>query len=125
MDEDGYFYIVDRKKDMALIGGYNVYPNNVEKVLADHPAVLEVGVAAVPHPDKPGQEALKAWVVVRPNHKVTVDELVQHACKYLARYEVPTRFSFVESLPKTTVGKTLRRELVQMELEEREQVKTP
>lgn len=123
MDEDGYFYIVDRKKDMALIGGYNVYPNNVEKVLSDHPAVLEVGVAAVPHPDKPGQEALKAWVVLHPGQEVTADELVEHACKYLARYEVPSRFAFVDSLPKTTVGKTLRRELVEMEMQEREKVK--
>jgi long-chain acyl-CoA synthetase len=120
MDEDGYFYIVDRKKDMALIGGFNVYPNNVEKVLADHPAVLEVGVAAVPHPEKAGQEALKAWVVVRPGMSVTADELVKHAEKHLARYEMPSRFAFVDSLPKTTVGKTLRRELVQMEMEERE-----
>jgi long-chain acyl-CoA synthetase len=120
MDEDGYFYIVDRKKDMALIGGFNVYPNNVEKVLSEHPAVLEAGVAAVPHPEKEGQEALKAWVVLRPGSIATAEELIEHASKFLARYEVPTRFSFVDGLPKTTVGKTLRRELVQMELEERE-----
>jgi len=120
MDEDGYFYIVDRKKDMALIGGFNVYPNNIEKVIADHPAVLEVGVAAIPHPEKEGQEALKAWVVVRPGMSVTADELIKHAEKQLARYEIPTRFAFVDSLPKTVVGKTLRRELVQMELAERE-----
>lgn len=121
MDEDGYFYIVDRKKDMALIGGFNVYPNNVEKALAEHPAVLEVGVAAIPHPEKEGQEALKAWIVLREGQTVTSDELVRFAEKTLARYEVPTRFSFVDALPKTTVGKTLRRELVQMEMAEREQ----
>lgn len=123
MDEDGYFYIVDRKKDMALIGGFNVYPNNIEKVLTDHPAVLEAGVAAIPHPDadKAGQEALKAWIVVRPEQKVTEKELITYCEKHLARYEVPTRFAFVEVLPKTTVGKTLRRELVQMEMAEREQ----
>ncbi|MFQ3565464.1 MAG: long-chain fatty acid--CoA ligase [Aggregatilineales bacterium] len=126
MDEDGYFYIVDRKKDMALIGGFNVYPNNVEKVLAEHPAVLECAVAAIPHPDpdKEGQEALKAWVVVRPDHTVTPDELIEHASKFLARYEVPTRISFVPALPKTAIGKTLRRELVQMELEERERAQS-
>jgi long-chain acyl-CoA synthetase len=124
MDEDGYFYIVDRKKDMALIGGFNVYPNNIEKVLTDHPAVLEAGVAAIPHPDadKGGQEALKAWIVVRPEQKVSEKELITYCEKHLARYEVPTRFAFVEALPKTTVGKTLRRELVQMEMAEREQV---
>jgi long-chain acyl-CoA synthetase len=120
MDEDGYFYIVDRKKDMALIGGFNVYPNNVEKVISEHPAVLEVGVAAVPHPEKQGQESLKAWIVVRPGMSVTADELVKHAEQHLARYEVPTRFAFVDALPKTAVGKTLRRELVQLELAERE-----
>jgi long-chain acyl-CoA synthetase len=117
MDDDGYFYIVDRKKDMALIGGFNVYPNNVEKVLAEHPAVLEVGVAAIPHPDpsKAGQEALKAWVVLRAGQTATEQELIDHCGKSLARYEIPTRISFIKELPKTTVGKTLRRELVLME----------
>ncbi|MCC6801259.1 MAG: long-chain fatty acid--CoA ligase [Anaerolineae bacterium] len=122
MDEDGYFYIVDRKKDMALIGGFNVYPNAVEKVLADHPAVLEAGVAAIPHPDsdKVGQEALKAWIVLRPGQSVTSEELIEFASTRLARFEVPSRYAFVEALPKTNVGKTLRRELVQMEMADRE-----
>jgi long-chain acyl-CoA synthetase len=119
MDEDGYFYIVDRKKDMALIGGFNVYPSNVEKVLDEHPAVMDVGVAAVPHPEKEGQEALKAWVVLKPGARVSPEELIEHASKYLARYEVPTRYAFVQALPKSTVGKILRIELVQMELKER------
>ncbi|MBE2182770.1 MAG: long-chain fatty acid--CoA ligase [Anaerolineae bacterium] len=123
MDEDGYFYIVDRKKDMALVGGFNVYPNNVEKVLSEHPAVLEVGVAAIPHPEKEGQEALKAWVVLKPDQTVTDKELEEFAARSLARYEIPTRYAFISSLPKTTVGKTLRRELVAMELEERERKK--
>ncbi len=121
MDEDGYFYIVDRKKDMALIGGFNVYPNNVEKVIKDHPAVLEVGVAAIPHPEKVGQEALKAWVVVKPGMAVTPEELIKHCETQLARYEIPTRFAFVAELPKSAVGKTLRRELVQMEMSQAEQ----
>ncbi len=120
MDEDGYFYIVDRKKDMALIGGFNVYPNNVEKVLKEHPAVLEVGVAAVPHPDRIGEEALKAWIVLQPGMTVTEQELIDHCSRSLAGYEVPRRYAFIAELPKTLVGKTLRRELVQMELEERE-----
>lgn len=123
MDEDGYFYIVDRKKDMALIGGFNVYPNAVEKVIKDHPAVLEVGVAAVPHPEKEGQEALKAWVVLQPDQTTTEQELIAHCEKHLAPYEVPRRFSFIKELPKTTVGKTLRRELIQMEMQDREQSK--
>ncbi len=120
MDEDGYFYIVDRKKDMALIGGFNVYPNNVEKVLKEHPAVLEVGVAAIPHPDRVGEEALKAWIVLQPGMTVTEQELIEHCSRFLAGYEVPRRYAFIPELPKTLVGKTLRRELVQMELDERE-----
>lgn len=115
MDEDGYFYIVDRKKDMALIGGFNVFPTNVEKVLVEHPAVLEAAVAAIPHPGKAGLEALKAWIVVRDGASVTTEELVTHARKYLAPYEVPTRYAFIDSLPKTTVGKTLRRELIRLD----------
>ncbi|MBP6297734.1 MAG: long-chain fatty acid--CoA ligase [Anaerolineae bacterium] len=119
MDEDGYFYIVDRKKDMALIGGFNVYPNAVENVIKNHPAVLEVGVAAVPHPEKEGQEALKAWVVLQPGQSATEKDIIEHSAKSLAPYEVPRRVAFVKELPKSAVGKTLRRELVRMELEER------
>ncbi len=117
MDSDGYFYIVDRKKDMALIGGFNVYPANVEKVIKEHPAVFEVGVAAIPHPEKEGQEALKAWVVLKPDMTVTEAELIAHCEKHLAPYEVPRRIAFIAELPKSTVGKTLRRELIQMELD--------
>lgn len=122
MDDEGYFYIVDRKKDMALIGGFNVYPNNVEKVIAGHPAVLEVGVASIPHPDKDkvGQEALKAWVVLRPGMTTTEKELMSFCEKSLAKYEIPSRFSFIEALPKTAVGKTLRRELIQLEVADQE-----
>jgi long-chain acyl-CoA synthetase len=120
MDDDGYFYIVDRKKDMALIGGFNVYPTAVEKKLADHQAVREVAVAAIPHPEKEGQEALKAWVVFKEGQSATEKELIDYCSEGLAGYEVPRRYSFVEELPKTAVGKTLRRELVRMEMEERE-----
>lgn len=120
MDEDGYFYIVDRKKDMALIGGYNVYPNAVENVLKSHPSVLEVGVAAIPHPEKVGQEALKAWVVLKPNETLTAEDLMKHCKDKLAQYEIPRRISFIDELPKSTVGKTLRRELIRLEMEERE-----
>ncbi|MBZ0304588.1 MAG: AMP-binding protein, partial [Anaerolineae bacterium] len=120
MDEGGYFYIVDRKKDMALIGGFNVYPRAVEDILMEHPAVREVGVAAVPHPEKVGQEALKAWVVLQEGQQATSEELIEFAGKKLARYEIPTRFEFVSDLPRTTVGKVLRRELARMEMEARE-----
>jgi long-chain acyl-CoA synthetase len=123
MDEDGYFYIVDRKKDMALIGGFNVYPRNVEDVLMEHPGVREVGVVSIPHPDpqKVGQEALKAWVVLQEGHTVTPDELIAFAGEKLAQYEVPRRYEFLSQLPRTAVGKILRRELARMEIETREQ----
>lgn len=121
MDEDGYFYIVDRKKDMALIGGYNVYPRNVEDKLMEHPAVREVGVVAIPHPTKVGQEALKAWVVLHEGQNLTAEQLIEFAGQKLARYEIPTRIEFVPELPRTTVGKILRRELARMEMEAREQ----
>ena len=119
MDEDGYFYIVDRKKDMVPIGGFNVYPANVEKVLKEHPAVLEVGVAGIPHPTKTGQQALKAWIVLKDGASVTQQELIEHCTIYLARFEVPNRYAFIDALPKSDVLKTLRRELLQMEMAER------
>ena len=115
MDEDGYFYIVDRKKDMALIGGYNVYPNAVENAISQHAAVLEVGVAAIPHPERPGQEALKAWIVLKPGQVVSAQDIIDFLEDKLAPYEIPRRIAFIEELPKTAVGKTLRRELVRME----------
>ncbi|MGB7338174.1 MAG: long-chain fatty acid--CoA ligase [Phototrophicaceae bacterium] len=119
MDEDGYFYIVDRKKDMALIGGFNVYPTEVEDVLKSHPAVLEVGVAAIPHPEKEGQEALKAWVVLKPEASATDSELIEFCKDKLAPYSIPRRISFIDELPKSAIGKTLRRELIRLETETR------
>ncbi|MDQ7024289.1 MAG: long-chain fatty acid--CoA ligase [Anaerolineae bacterium] len=117
MDEDGYFYIVDRKKDMALIGGFNVYPAEVEDAIKSHSAVLEVGVAAIPHPEKEGQEALKAWIVKKPGMDVTAEEIIKHCKDYLAPYSIPRRIAFIDELPKSAVGKTLRRELIRMETE--------
>ncbi len=117
MDEDGYIYIVDRKKDMALIGGFNVYPNMIEQVVAEHPAVAEACVAAIPHPQKPGQEALKAWIVFKDGQSATKDDLITYQEPHLAAYEVVRRFAFVDALPKTQVGKVLRRELVRQEVE--------
>lgn len=118
MDEDGYFYIVDRKKDMALIGGFNVYPATIENVIKEYPAVFEVGVAAIPHPEKEGQEALKAWIVLKPDMQATEQDIIEHCGAKLAAYEIPRRISFIAELPKSTVGKTLRRELIRMEMEE-------
>lgn len=115
MDEDGFFYVVDRKKDMALVGGFNVYPTQIEKVLQTHPAVAEVSVAGIPHPKKIGEEALKAWVVLEPDQTLAKDDLIEFCKDHLAAYEIPRRYDFVNALPKSAVGKTLRRELVLME----------
>jgi long-chain acyl-CoA synthetase len=125
MDEEGYFYIVDRKKDMALIGGFNVYPNQVDQRLNAHPAVAEVAVGVIPHPEKAGQEALKAWVVTNPGMSVTPEELMEFAAEKLARYEIPSRYEFIDAIPRSTVGKILRRELIRMEKERQEREGTP
>ena len=118
MDEDGYFYIVDRKKDMALIGGFNVYPAAVENAISAHEAVLEVGVAAIPHPERPGQEALKAWIVRKPGAQLNSEQVIEFLGDKLAPYEIPRRIAFIHELPKTAIGKTLRRELAQLDAQE-------
>lgn len=107
LGEDGYIKIVDRKKDMIIVSGFNVYPNEVEDALAEHDAILEC--AAIGVPDEQSGEAVKAFVVVK--HPVTTDELIAHCRKHLTAYKVPRQYEFVEELPKTAVGKILRRAL--------------
>ncbi|NEZ03981.1 AMP-binding protein [Wenzhouxiangella sp. XN201] len=108
MDEQGYFYIVDRKKDMILVSGFNVYPNEVEDIVANHPKVLEVG--AIGAPDEKSGEVVKV-VVVRKDDSLTVKELREFCRQELTGYKVPKYVEFVDELPKTNVGKILRREL--------------
>ncbi len=108
MDEQGFFYIVDRKKDMILVSGFNVYPNEIEDVVAAHPKVLEVG--AIGAPDEKSGEVVKV-VVVRKDETLTVKEVREHCRKELTGYKVPKYVEFVDELPKTNVGKILRREL--------------
>jgi len=110
MDEDGYFYIVDRKKELIKPGGYQVWPREVEEVITEHPKVLEAGVAGVPDPYR--GETVKAWVVVKPGETLTEEEVKAWCTERLAKYKVPTLVEFRTELPKTTVGKILRRELV-------------
>jgi long-chain acyl-CoA synthetase len=119
MDEDGYFYIVDRKKELIKPGGFQVWPREVEEVLMDHPKVLEAGVAGIPDPYR--GETVKAWIVVKPDESATEEELKTFCKERLAAYKVPTHYEFRDELPKTTVGKILRRELVRQhkELEEK------
>ncbi len=108
MDEDGCVFIVDRKKDMILVSGFNVYPNEVEDVVAMHPGVLEV--AAIAAPDDYSGEVVKI-VVVKKDPNLTADDLIAHCDEQLTGYKVPKYVVFADDLPKTNVGKILRREL--------------
>jgi long-chain acyl-CoA synthetase len=115
MDEDGYFYIVDRKKELIKPGGFQVWPREVEEVISEHTKVLEVGVAGVPDPNR--GETVKAWVVVKPGETLTGEEVKEWCQGKLAKFKVPTQVEFRDELPKTTVGKILRRELVRQHKE--------
>jgi long-chain acyl-CoA synthetase len=115
MDEDGFFYIVDRKKELIKPGGFQVWPREVEEVIAENPKVLEVGVAGIP--DAYRGETVKAWVVLKPGETATVEEIREWSKQHLAGYKVPTHVEFRDELPKTTVGKILRRELVKQHKE--------
>jgi long-chain acyl-CoA synthetase len=109
-DDEGYIYIVDRKKDMIVSGGINIYPRQIEEVLYRHPAVGEVAVIGVPDP-KWG-ERLKAYVVPRAGTAPTVDELVAHCSAELSAYKVPRDYEMIDALPRNANGKVLKRELV-------------
>lgn len=109
MDEDGYFYITDRKKDMIIAGGYNIYPREVEEVLMTHPAVVEVSVAGVRDPNR--GETVKAWIVKKEGDPTTEDEIIEWSKTQLAKYKYPRLIEFRSELPKTTVGKVLKRQL--------------
>ncbi len=108
MDEEGFFYIVDRKKDMILVSGFNVYPNEIEDVLAMHPKVLESAVIGVP--DEKSGEVVKAFVV-KKDQSLSKDELITFAREHLTGYKVPKHVEFLKELPKSNVGKILRRVL--------------
>jgi len=109
IDGDGYLTIADRKKDLIKASGFQVWPREVEEVIATHPAVAEVGVAGVPDPHS--GEAVMAWVVPRKGMEVTEEEVRDHCRRHLAAYKVPKRVEFREALPKSAIGKLLRREL--------------
>jgi long-chain acyl-CoA synthetase len=115
MDEEGYFYIVDRKKELIKPGGFQVWPREVEEAIAAHPKVLEVGVAGIPDPYR--GETVKAWIVLKPGQTAAADEIKAFCKERLAAYKIPTHYEFRTELPKTTVGKILRRELVKQHKE--------
>ena len=109
VDEDGYFFIVDRKKDMIIRGGYNVYPREIEEVLYEHPAVREVAVVAMPHPEL-GEE-VGAAVALKDGRQATVEELQAHVRDAVAAYKYPRKVWIVDELPKGPTGKILKREI--------------
>jgi long-chain acyl-CoA synthetase len=113
MDEDGYFQIVDRKKDMIIAGGYNIYPRDVEEALYKHPKVQEAVVAGIPDPYR--GETVKAYVVLKEGQTATAEEIIEFCKGQVAKYKVPTSVEFRTQLPKTIVGKILRRMLVEEE----------
>ena len=113
IDNDGYLFIVDRKKDMIKTSGYQVWPREIEEVISAHPAVHEVGVAGIP--DKMRGEKAKAWVVLNQGATLTEAELKSWCRERLAQYKIPAKFEFVTELPKTQVGKVLRRALREKE----------
>jgi long-chain acyl-CoA synthetase len=108
-DDLGYLYIVDRKKDMIISGGENIYPKEVENVLYGHPAVVEASVIGVP--DDIWGEVVKAFIIKKPNTDVNENELIEYCAKHLARYKKPKSIDFVEQFPRSTAGKILKREL--------------
>ena len=109
MDEDGYFYILDRKKDLIIASGYNVYPREVEEVLYQNEEIEEAIVIGVP--DSYRGETVKAFVKVKAGATVTTEELIEYAKLYLAPYKVPKDIEILDELPKSSVGKLLRRKL--------------
>lgn len=108
-DENGYFYIVDRKKDMVIVGGYNVYPREVEEVLFGHPDIVEAAVVGVPDPDF--GEAVHAYVVLKEGVQLDADALIDYCAERLVKYKLPKVIEFLDELPKNTTGKILRRSL--------------
>ncbi len=113
MDEEGYYYIVDRKKDMIISGGFNVYPRDIEEVFFEHPKVQEATAIGIPHPSR--GESAKVFVVLKEGQTSTAEELLSFCQEKLAKFKWPTEVEFRDELPKTNVGKVLKKELRQQE----------
>jgi len=119
-DDEGYLTIVDRKKDMVIAGGYNIYPIEIDNVLFDHPKILEACAVGVPH--KYRGETIKAFIVAKEGETLTEEEVVRYCKERLAAYKVPKLIELMESLPKSAVGKVLRRELREREVRKSETI---
>jgi len=118
MDEEGYFYIVDRKKDMIISSGCNVYPRDIEEVLYEHPKIQEACAIGIPHPTR--GEAIKAFVALKEGETATQEELIEYCTDKLAKYKLPTEIEFRDELPKTNVGKILKKKLREEEMAKRQ-----
>jgi long-chain acyl-CoA synthetase len=114
-DEDGYLSVVDRKKDMIIAGGYNIYPVELDDVLMGHPKILEACTIGLPHEYR--GETVKAFIVVKEGQELSEDEVIAYCKENLAAYKVPKIFEFIDELPKSAVGKILRRKLKEMEMD--------
>jgi long-chain acyl-CoA synthetase len=113
-DEDGYLSVVDRKKDMIIAGGYNIYPVELDDVLMSHPKILEACTIGIPHEYR--GETVKAFIVAKPGQALTEEEVINYCKKNLAAYKVPKIIEFIDDLPKSAVGKILRRKLRDLEM---------
>ena len=117
MDEDGYFYVVDRKKDIIIVKGLNVSPTEVEKVCSTHPKVDDAAVVGIPHEYK-GEE-IKAFIVLKEGEEADAYEIIKYLRKHLARFKIPSSVEFVETLPKNVMGKLMRRLLLESEIKKK------
>lgn len=122
MDEEGYFYVVDRKNDMIIAGGFNIYPREVEEVLYEMEGIQEAVVAGIPDPYR--GETVKAYIVLKEGHILNEKAINTYCRKHLAAFKVPRLYEFRDELPKTTVGKILRRQLVDEEKQNRTHIKS-
>jgi len=120
MDEEGYFYIVDRKKDLIIAGGFNIYPREVEEVLYLHRGIKEAVVVGVPHEYR--GETVKAYIVPKEGHTLDPAEIMEFCRQHLAAYKIPRIIEFRDELPKSIVGKVLRRVLLEEEQQRRKEV---
>ncbi len=109
MDDEGYFFVIDRKKDMILTAGYNIYPAELERVIAMHASVALVAVGS--QPDETKGEIAKAYIVLKPGAEADADGILALCREHLAAYKVPRQVQFVADVPKTSTGKIMRREL--------------
>ena len=109
MNKEGYTKIVDRKKDMIIVSGFNVYPNEIEEIAMMNDKIFEAGCIGIKNSD--GNETIKLFISKVPEKNITIDEVIDHCKKYLTSYKIPKFVEFVDEIPKSNVGKLLRREL--------------